>query len=86
MKSSRSVTPTCNGHRIIILSILLLSPIFFTSCAKDHTCNCYEKPGDPDPYTATPIPDSKRSTAKEVCDNLNELASSRFPEAYCELD
>ena len=70
---------------IIMLCLLLFIIVFLTSCTQDYTCQCYEKPGDRDPYTVTPIPDSKRSTAKEVCDNLNELASSSFPEAYCEL-
>jgi hypothetical protein len=77
--------PTQRHNRIIFFFLLFVS-LILTSCAKDYACNCYEKPGDRDPYTVTPIPDSKRSTAKEVCDNLNELASSSFPEAYCELN
>jgi len=78
--------PVASGLSKGLNWLLLLLPLLtFSSCTKDYSCNCYEKPGDRDPYTTTPIPDSKRSTAKDVCDNLNELASSSFPEAYCEL-
>lgn len=85
MNTKLNILHSSRGQNLIIFSMLILTSVFFTSCAKDYTCNCYEKPGDRDPYTVTPIPDSKRSTAKEVCDNLNELAGSSFPEAYCEL-
>lgn len=85
MESKNNTVCAHKVHRHIIRSILMLTIVVLTSCAKDYNCNCYEKPGDVDPYTVTPIPDSKRSTAKEVCDNLNELATSSFPEAYCEL-
>ncbi|NBU71211.1 MAG: hypothetical protein EBS53_07140 [Bacteroidetes bacterium] len=85
MKPTCNITSSTRGHSHIIFSLLIFTCVLLTSCAQDYTCNCYEKPGDRDPYTVTPIPDSKRSTAKEVCDNLNELATSSFPEAYCEL-
>ncbi|MBU6332032.1 MAG: hypothetical protein KGQ80_06440 [Bacteroidetes bacterium] len=80
-----NILHSSRGPNGILFSLFLSTVVLLTSCAQDYTCQCYEKPGDRDPYTVTPIPDSKRSTAKEVCDNLNELASSSFPEAYCEL-